>query len=76
MTFDKGFMNGGSGTFNFGLKTRLKRHQFDMFTLQVYMLHFTTYVTCSGKLGNMSQQQVAYLVGINSAGYFYPIQSE
>ena len=36
----------------------------------------SNYVTCSGKLGNMLQQQVAHLVGIMSAGYFYLIQSE
>ncbi len=35
-----------------------------------------TYVTCSGELGNKLQQQVAHLEGINSAVYFYPIQSE
>ncbi len=36
----------------------------------------SSYVTCFGKLRNMSQLQVANLVGINHAGYFYPIQSE
>ncbi len=34
------------------------------------------YVTYSGELGYMLQRQVSHSVGINSAGYFYPIQSE
>ena len=32
------------------------------------------YVTCSGETGNNSQRLVSHYVGINSAGYFYPIQ--
>ena len=34
-------------------------------------------MTCSGETGNKSEQQVSHFkVGINSAGYFYPIQSQ
>ncbi len=46
----------------------------------VFFVLWCTYlnVTWSGELGNKLQQQLAHLplVGINSAGYFYLIQSE
>ena len=55
---------------------QLLRHDAVLSTESGFNVPYMSYVTCCGELGNMSQRQVTYLVGINSAGYFCPIQSE
>ena len=44
--------------------------------LFTFIYHGYAFVSCSGELVNMSQQQIPHLVGINNVGYCDSIQSE